>query len=146
MSSSKPGAGLALTHTDLKPLLPDEQHRAKAQKCPLPSLPAHQVAFIVSPGNYLCCLESPGGWEGSLVLSTSWSPHSRHGKASSLLSHGLLDHKASTSVYPPPPCDLTGTQAAQQFPYTPYSTYPELPSSLGQFLCLFTSWMHRAQV
>lgn len=76
MSSSKPGAGLALTHTDLKPLLPDEQHRAKAQKCPLPSLPAHQVAFIVSPGNYLCCLESPGGWEGSLVLSTSWSPHS----------------------------------------------------------------------
>lgn len=90
MSSSKPGAGLALTHTDLKPLLPDEQHRAKAQKCPLPSLPAHQVAFIVSPGNYLCCLESPGGWEGSLVLSTSWSPHSPTPSVSGKPAHFCL--------------------------------------------------------
>lgn len=70
-SSAKPQCGPWLRLPALKSLLPDKQLRVKARRgptCPLPTLPA-QVALTVSPGNYLCRLESPGGWEGNPCLT-----------------------------------------------------------------------------
>lgn len=59
-------------------------------------------------------------------------------KTNSLLFHRLLDHKPSTPVHPPIPCDFFGTQTAPHFPYRPCSAYPGSQSSLPgwQFLCL----------
>lgn len=69
-----------LWDSDLKSLLfclmNSSDTRTHGTECPLGlSHPPSQVAFIVLPGNFLWCLEPPGSWERSPVLSSSLPSH-----------------------------------------------------------------------
>lgn len=133
--------GLAVVlRSEVSSVLPDEQFRCKAQSAPLgcPTLPA-QVAFIVSPGNFLWCLESPGSWERSPVLSRSWCCR----KTKSVLSHRLLDHKPGTRVPQQSPVTFLVPELPHTFhpDHAQLTQVPRAPFLGGKSSASLTSWM-----